>query len=158
MGWEVALLKPCFSSNKNNFDTKTSVRRMLWLLPLQEALFFCVWQSSLHSCPQSRQAGRWFQFLSVLFLKVKGGNAWWRAALISNEECRKVYYLQIEQHLPRTKVNLVLDLSIRLGQFPLLRSGRKTSVTQLSPFSLIIFLDESSSLLLTGFQATSSTI
>lgn len=67
--------------------------------------------------------------------------------------------LQSKQDIPRTKVNLVLDLQHKTGGlFPLSRYGRKTSVTQLSPFSLIIFLDESSSLLFMGFQATSSRV
>lgn len=46
---------------------------------------------------------------------------------------------QSKQHIPRTKVNLVLDLQHKVGGVSLIKIWEKTSITQLSPFSLIIF-------------------
>lgn len=71
--WEVTLLKPWFSSNKNpQFNTKTSVgENFVAITSERSSVSFCVQQSSLHSCSQHRQKGRWFQLISVLFSKVR---------------------------------------------------------------------------------------
>lgn len=88
--------------------------------------FFCVQQSSLHYCSQSRQKGRWFQFLSVLFFKVKGGN---KCPMESSTDqqwgMQKVYYLQTKQHFPGTKVNLVLDFQHKVERVPLAKIWEK---------------------------------
>lgn len=92
LGWGISLLKPRFSSNKNaHSNTKTSVGRMLQIIiPERSCLFLLVYNKAV-STPTLNLGKR--QIISVyltIFFSKSGGNAQWKAALISNQECRNV--------------------------------------------------------------------